>query len=175
MEVKDQEHCQVSTDVDTMCCFGIDKWFEDCPETSKSFPRLYTKEYLEEQCKQPTRIERLASKCPNGGYTVPDKTKDHSDCKEVSKSVESIICAGIDKFISNCPYQSFIDNLDQNYLEQAKATNTAVDCSKYSEKFLKPPPVSSNKSSLFTLKNISIMLLLLLVTILIYKLSTKKK
>ena len=170
MENKDEEYCEVSTDVNEMCCIGIDKWFEDCPQTSKSFPSRFTKEYLKEQCAQQSRAPQLAELCPNK-YTVPDKTKDHSDCKEVSKSIESISCAGIDKFIENCPYQSFIDNLDKKYLEQAKATNTAaVDCSKYGEKFLKP------SSPLFTVKNIIIVLLLFLfLTFLIYKLTTKKK
>jgi hypothetical protein len=165
--MNDKDYCKDLTNFDNICCMDLDTWLSDCAYTANRF-RL-TKDKLIEQCNIPERIERLAQICPVK-YTVVDKNKDHSDCKEVSESVKSIICSGIDEFIKNCPYQSFIKGMTKEYLEYVSNINQ-FDCSTVEKVLYKPPPPLPSqqvpqqvpqKSSFFSSRNIFIVVLIII-------------
>lgn len=162
--MNDKDYCKDLHELDDICCMDIDTWLSDCSSTANTF-RL-TKDKLTYQCNIPQRVERLAQRCPVK-YTVLDKNKDHSDCVEVSTSAQSIICSGIDEFIKNCPYQSFIKGASKDYLESQSNINH-YDCSSVEKVQYKPvpPPITTEPkpvpSSFFNLKNIFISVILII-------------
>lgn len=166
--MNDKDYCKDLTDLDDICCMDIDTWLSDCSSTASRF-RL-TKDKLTYQCNIPARVDILSKKCPVK-YTVLDKNKDHSDCLEVSTSAQSIICSGIDEFLKNCPYQSFIKGASKDYLE----SQSNIDCSSVKKFQYKPVPKSEPKSepkpvssSFFNRKNIFIAVILIIIIFLIY-------
>jgi hypothetical protein len=157
----DKEYCSSLTDFDDICCMDLDTWLSDCPKTASQF-RL-TKQKLTDQCNIPTRVEKLAVKCPVK-YTVPDKEKDHEDCKKVVNSIQSIICSDIDKFIKNCPYHSFVKGLSKEYLESVTNNFECSSVDKVTYADITPEPL---KSSFFNSTNIFILLFVLVIVIIV--------